>query len=260
MAIYTASDYVIGFAILIVIYKLLKDHLFTKIRLDVYFLISIIPPIIFALTIRLLADANVYTRNELWNATPGVYVLGTIYGAVLIGTGYLVQKRKGIEYWKTVLVIGAVTIPYFFIKLVQVMQNPLNFFYPVVLAVVLTAPVYLILKNFGPTSFITKKENLLIVFAHMLDASGTFIGMERFGFSEENPIPEFLIGLAGTAAVMIPLKLLIVIPALYLIEKWESESPQSDLDSKMLKVIIFVMGFGPGMRNSLLQTLWDVQS
>ncbi len=260
MAVYTASDYIIGFALLLIIYKLLKDHLFTKIQLDEYFLISIIPPIIFALCIRLLADANVYAKNELWSVTPGVYVLGTVYGTVLIGTGYYIQKTRNIEYWKTVIVIGAVTIPYFFIKLVLAMQNPINFFYPVGLAGVLTSAVYLILKNFGPTRFITKKENLLIIFAHMLDASGTFIGIDKFGFSEEHPIPEFLIGLAGTAAVMIPLKLLIVIPALYLIEKWQSESPGSDLDSKMLKIIIFILGFGPGMRNSLLQTLWDVQS
>ncbi len=253
MAVYTPLDYAKSFVILLIILWLLKRYLFTRIALDRDFMLALIPPIVLAITIRLLADAGVYEKSQWWSVTPGIYVLGVAYGSVLVGIGLLVQERYGIRYWKVVLALGVVTIPYFFLKLIAEMNAPLRFFYPVALAALLTLVVGAIARS-ANLQFILTRGNLGIVFAHLLDACGTFIGIDYFHFSEEHILPEIFINLTGTALVMIPLKLLVVGTALYLLEKWRLEEGE-DVYYRIIKITMFILGFGPGTRNSLLLTL-----
>ncbi|WP_456474352.1 DUF63 family protein [Candidatus Pyrohabitans sp.] len=253
MAVYTPLDYVRGFILLIIILWLLKRYLFTRVDLDRDFMIALIPPIVFAITIRLLADAGVYEKSQWWSVTPGIYVLGVAYGSVLVGTGLFLQERYGIRYWKVVLVLGAVTVPYFLIRLISEMSSPIRFFYPVALAAVLTIGVEAVARV-ANLKFLRTSGNQGIIFAHFLDASGTFIGIDYFHFSEEHILPEIIINLAGTALVMIPLKLVVVGAVLYLLEKWRLEEGE-DVYYRIIKVTIFILGFGPGTRNSLLLTL-----
>jgi|Deesub1362B_J571_1020462.scaffolds.fasta_scaffold02914_2 uncharacterized membrane protein len=253
MAVYTPLDYAKSFVILITILWLLRRYLFTRIALDREFMLALIPPIVLAITIRLLVDAGVYEKSQWWSVTPGIYVLGVVYGSMLVGVGLLVQERYGIRYWKVVLVLGAATIPYFLLKLIAEMTSPLRFFYPVALAASLTLVVGGIARV-ASVDFLRTPDNLGIIFAHLLDASGTFIGIDYFHFSEEHILPEIFINLAGTAAVMIPLKLVVVGTALYLLEKWRQEEGE-DVYYRIIKITMFILGLGPGTRNSLLLTL-----
>ncbi|RLG57409.1 MAG: hypothetical protein DRN95_05620 [Candidatus Hydrothermarchaeota archaeon] len=82
----------------------------------------------------------------------------------------------------------------------------------------------------------------------MLDGSGTFIGINYYGFGEEHILTEYLINIAGTSLIIIPVKLIIILLALYILEK-------EDEESKIIKVVLFILGFGPGLRNSLVLTL-----
>ncbi len=253
MAVYTPLDYAKSFVILLIILWALRRYLFTRITPDRGFMLALIPPILLAITVRMLADAGVYEKSQWWSVTPGIYVLGVAYGAALVGIGLAVQKRAGIEYWKVVLALGAVTVPYFLVKLIAEMTSPVRFFYPVTLAALLTLGVYLVARVAG-LGFLHSSGNLGIVFAHLLDASGTFIGIDYFYFGEEHILPEIFINLAGTAAVMIPLKLAVVGTVLYLLEKWRREEGD-ELYYRIIKITIFILGFGPGTRNSLLLTL-----
>jgi uncharacterized membrane protein len=253
MAVYTPLDYAKSFGILIIILWLLKRYLFTRVALDREFMLALIPPIVLAITIRLLADAGVYEKSQWWSVTPGIYVLGVAYGSALVGVGLLVQERYGIRYWKVVLALGAGTIPYFLLKLIAEMNAPLRFFYPVALAALLTLVVGAVAR-LANLRFLHASGNLWIIFAHFLDASGTFIGIDYFHFSEEHILPEIFINLAGTALVMVPLKLLVVGGALYLLEKWREEEGE-DVYYRIIKITMFILGFGPGTRNSLLLTL-----
>ncbi|NOZ59863.1 MAG: DUF63 family protein [Euryarchaeota archaeon] len=253
MAVYTPMDYVKSFAILLLILWALRRYLFTRVSLDRDFMLALIPPVVLAITIRMLADAGVYEKSQWWSVTPGIYVLGVAYGAVLVGIGLALERRFGIRYWKVVLLLGAITIPPFLLKLIAEMTAPHRFLYPVALAAALTLGVYWLARVAG-LGFLHSQGNLAVVFAHMLDASGTFIGIDYFHFGEEHILPEIFINLAGTAAVMIPLKLLVVGAVLYLLEKWRQEEGE-DQYYRIIKITIFILGFGPGTRNSLLLTL-----
>ncbi|MFQ5800674.1 MAG: DUF63 family protein [Candidatus Hydrothermarchaeales archaeon] len=52
---------------------------------------------------------------------------------------------------------------------------------------------------------------------------------------------------------MIPLKIVVILGALYLLDRWKEE--ESDLYYKMVKFVFFIFGFGPGTRDALLLAL-----
>lgn len=96
-------------------------------------------------------------------------------------------------------------------------------------------------------AFLDDRLNLLIIYAHMLDASSTYIGVDWFSYYEKHVVPTFLIDLTGTAAVMFPLKLLILLPALKLIDR-SLEDPSL---RNLIKLTLVVLGLAPAVRNTL---------
>jgi uncharacterized membrane protein len=255
MAVYTPLDYAIGLTILLIIMWLASKYLFKKLEFDIYFAIAMAPVIVFAISVRVLADAGVYSKNELWSVTPGIYITATLFALLIISIGKIIEKVKKVPYWKGSLIVGTPVAAYFLILLLREMRNISLMLEPIVLALVLTAAIY-ILSNFSSrTKLFREKENAAIIFSHMLDGSATFIGIDKYGFYEEHLLPEILIQTAGTAFVMIPLKIVVVLGALYLLERWREEEEESDLYYRMVKFVFFIFGFGPGTRDALLLAL-----
>jgi uncharacterized membrane protein len=98
--------------------------------------------------------------------------------------------------------------------------------------------------------------NVLILSGHMLDASATYVGVDHYGYSEKHRLPSLLMEITGTAAVMFPLKLLFLLPALYYIDS----SIGNDVGENrhllaLVKLAILVLGFGPGIRDLLRLSL-----
>ncbi len=255
MAVYTILDYAIALAILFALLWFLARYLFTRIVPDKYLAIALLPTIALAITIRLLADARVYPKSQYWSVTPGVYLLGFVFGGLAITIGLLAESRWKVEYWKVALVIGVLPLPYFLAKLAPHIAHPVRALYPLLLASVVSAIVYGLSSSRARTRIFTTTSSMAIIFAHLLDASGTFVGMDFYGFYEEHPLPEFLINLTGTAAIMIPLKLTVVLAALYYLETSKEEGVEADLYYKMIKFVFFILGIGPGTRNALILTL-----
>ena len=96
--------------------------------------------------------------------------------------------------------------------------------------------------------------NVAVLFAHFLDASATFVGIDFFGYTEKHVLPAALIEFTGTAAVMFPLKLLIVAFIIYLIDIYYKEDLEEAGYGNMaglLKLSIIVLGLAPGMRDMI---------
>ncbi len=252
MAEYKPIDYVIyGFIMLILIYVAIKI-VFSRVKPDRNFAISLIPAIFLSIIIRVSVDAGIYEKSKLWSVTPGVYVLGFIYGLAYLYTSLFLAKRIKIDYWKLCLIIGFIPIPYFAYNLAKSVESFYLFFVPLTLSALISALYYILLKD---TIIMRAKENILIIYAHLLDATGTFIGIDFFGFGEEHILPEILINMAGTAFIMIPVKLAVITVILYLLEKWYSEQEVEEIYYRVAKLVMFIIGLGPGIRNSLLLTL-----
>lgn len=255
MAVYTPGDYALALAILFVVMWLASRYLFRFVELDIFLFYAMVPVMVFAISIRVLADAGVFEKNELWSVTPGIYIVGTLLGVLTIMMGKMIEKRYGIAYWKNAFILGSVPAAYFSYRLYLEMRSPLHMFQPIVLALLLTSAIYLGSRVSQTTRVFRSSENTAIIFAHMLDASATFIGIDKYGFSEEHILPELFINMAGTAFIMIPLKITVILGALYLLDMWKEDDEGSDLYYKMVKFVFFIFGFGPGVRDSLLLSL-----
>jgi uncharacterized membrane protein len=88
-----------------------------------------------------------------------------------------------------------------------------------------------------------------------MDASSTYVGVDKLGYYEKHVLPSYLIELTGTALVMYPLKLIIFIGVLYLLDT-QFEDDERSINMKMLiKLVILVLGLSPATRNTIRMTL-----
>jgi uncharacterized membrane protein len=95
--------------------------------------------------------------------------------------------------------------------------------------------------------FLEDRFNQMIIYAHMLDASSTYIGVDWFSYYEKHVVPTFFINLVGTAAIMFPLKLLVLLPVLYMIDK----SMQEPSLRNLTRLALITLGLAPAVRNTL---------
>jgi uncharacterized membrane protein len=257
MGYYQPQDYVIYIGILIVVIWILLK-VFSKIKLDKKFVYAISPYILVGVLIRVFADTGTVEFNQWWSVTPGVYILAMLIAWTGVGIGYAVQKVTKIGYHITSFVLGTAFALLLFWKLCEYMVNPATIFFTLAMTLSLTFSVYALSVLFKSKLF-QNKYNLLIMFGHLLDGSSTFIAHDYYGFYEEHILPNIFIDLAGdTAAVMIPIKIIIVTLTLYFMQKWYNEEPKTERNRTiyiMLKLLIFIVGFGPGARNTLLPAL-----
>ena len=89
-----------------------------------------------------------------------------------------------------------------------------------------------------------------LYFAHLLDAKATWLGIQEYGYAEKHVLPTFLIEEFGTAFVMIPLKIIVVTAALWMLFsiKEEDDDPQA---ITLLMMFLITLGLAPGVRDML---------
>ena len=102
------------------------------------------------------------------------------------------------------------------------------------------------------SSPISGGQSLLILFAHMFDAASTYVGVDWFGYVEKHVVPSLLIEAAGTALVMFPLKLLILIPVLAVVEGALRDDPSL---KNLTLFALLTLGLAPAVRNTIRLTL-----
>ena len=102
-------------------------------------------------------------------------------------------------------------------------------------------------RHLSALKSLEERFNQMIIYAHMLDASSTYFGVDWFGYYEKHVVPTFLINLTGSAAIMFPLKLAILLPVLYMIDK----SMQEPSLRNLTKLTLITLGLAPAVRNTL---------
>ncbi|MCK5773110.1 MAG: DUF63 family protein, partial [Thermoplasmata archaeon] len=117
---------------------------------------------------------------------------------------------------------------------------------------IITAVLWYLSGKYEKIGVIFNGVNIMILGGHMLDASATYVGIDHYGYVEKHRLPAILIDLTGTAAVMYPLKLLFIIPALYLMDVVMKGESRRDIHMMALvKLTILILGFAPGSRDLL---------
>jgi uncharacterized membrane protein len=204
-------------------------------------IIPLTPFIFFGSGARALVDNNIYPLTYLL-VTPGIYLLTGLIAIITVLSAYFIEKKTQIDYRYIIFGVGAVIcIPNI------IFLGPINVVAALqVLGIwALISSIFVLLRN--KWSLLSNKINLTVLMAHLFDASSTYVAVDFYGYSEQHVLPSALTGLVGTAAVMFPLKIAVILAALYVIDSYIEDKTIAN----MLKLAIFILGFAPGLRNFL---------
>jgi uncharacterized membrane protein len=245
---------VLGISLFLVL-KLLEK---LNIELDTRFIIAVVPYIFAGSSLRVLEDSNIFAPPLRYLfVTPIIYFFMFASTVFFLTIAVNLENRGKIKdyhvffgyagmMWTviniaTLLVIGEI-------------KNPIPAAAILIFGAVAAGIIYLISRSLNFT-LLTNKLNISLLFAHLLDASSTFVGMDWLGYYEKHVAPTFFINLAGNyidhpSLVMYPLKLLVFIPVLYMLDyKFDTEKEKRLI--ALMKLAILVLGLSPATRNTL---------
>jgi uncharacterized membrane protein len=203
--------------------------------------IPLIPFIFFGSSARALVDNGIYPLTYIL-VTPGIYVLTGLSAIFTVLISVFIERKIDWDYRYIIFTVGAVMC----LPNIYYTQN-IN---PVATLQILgswalaSAPFILLSLKWG---LLKDKFNFGVLLAHLLDASTTFIAVDYYGYGEQHVLPNALTQLADSAIVMYPLKIAVILPALYVIDTYVDDRTIRN----MLKLAIFILGLAPGLRNFL---------
>ena len=238
---YTILNTVV-FGIILGICILLIIKMFKYIKKDpAELMIPLIPFIFFGSSARALVDNNIYPLTYIL-VTPGIYVLTGLMVIITLLFAVFIERKTNFDYRYIIFAVGAVLcIPNILfmspINLVATLQ--------VVGVWAIVSSIFVLLRN--KWSLLSNKFNLSVLMAHLFDASSTYIAVDYYGYYEQHVLPSALTTLFGTALVMFPLKIVVILGALYIIDTYIEDRTIAN----MLKLAIFILGLAPGLRNFL---------
>jgi uncharacterized membrane protein len=157
-------------------------------------------------------------------------------------TAVFIEKRTNFDFRYFIFIVGAVIcVPNI------IFMGPINLIatFQVVGIWALISSIFVLLRN--KWSLLSNKFNLSVLMAHLFDASSTFIAVDYYGYYEQHVLPSALTAVFGTAAIMFPLKIGVILGALYVIDTYIEDRTIAN----MLKLAIFILGLAPGLRNFL---------
>ncbi len=229
-----------------------------KIKIDTRFIIVVTPYILAGSSLRVLKDLGIFAPPfKYLFVTPIIYFLVFAVTITMLALSVNLERRGIIKDYHTFfgyagLVWTGINIAA--LLMVGEVKNPVPAAAILILGIITTYIVFFIFQRLH-FKLLTNKLNISILFAHFLDASSTFIGMDWLGYYEKHVAPTFFIDLAGNyidhpSIVMYPLKLLVFIPVLYMLDYKFDEDKERKLIN-LMKLVILVLGLSPATRNTL---------
>jgi uncharacterized membrane protein len=239
------------------VFKLLEK---LEVKITPRFIASIIPFVLAGSSLRVLEDSPadiIHPPFSYLLITPNIYFL---VFAITIGCLWLSIKLKKAGLVKdSYLIFAGFGLIWFFANMVILLhiQKVVAGYVPLFVIAAgtgITYAFYLVARHFKSSIF-TDPLNLSILLAHLMDASSTYIGVDKLGYYEKHVVPTYLIELTGTALVMYPLKLIIFIGVLYLIDTQFDDDRQSSNMKMLIKLVILILGLSPATRNTIRMML-----
>ncbi|MDR2544904.1 MAG: DUF63 family protein [Methanobrevibacter sp.] len=216
--------------------------LFKKLKVDPIRLIApSIPFILMGAIIRVFVDNHILEYNYFL-ITPGLILILAIISSLSFCISLYLEKKLNVDYNIILLLMGSILSLYLLFKIKKISFIPLT---EVIILWIFINLIFIIFNK--KYNLLKNKYNLSIYFAHTLDATSTFISVDLFNYNEEHILPNFILSSAGTSMILIPYKIAIILFSIYLID--------SNINNKtlngLLKLVIFVLGLAPALRNIL---------
>jgi uncharacterized membrane protein len=124
------------------------------------------------------------------------------------------------------------------------------------LAIVTSAAVWGFMRYVLKWGYVSDPLYCVLIFGQLLDASATSYGIDlhSIAYTEVHVVGGALIAWTGTAFSMFPLKLVILFPAIYVLQQYRKEAAPVFWHLVLLAMII--VGFAPGVRGMVRMVLY----
>ncbi|MDD2666096.1 MAG: DUF63 family protein [Methanocellales archaeon] len=243
-----------GILLGIAIFGVLKLLEKLRIEIDERFIMMTLPYMLVGSTLRVMEDADMFAPPMKYLfITPLIFFLiAAVCLAILLTLTELHKKGKIGDRGMSFLYVGAgwEILSLFILLSTQEITRLWVLLAVLGIATPMAMAVYLIARRFDMAWM--KEINAVILWAHLFEATSTFIGVDFLGYGEKHVLSTFMIDWSGTGAVMYPLKLITILSILYIIDHHLSEEPKT---GNLAKLAILMLGLAPGLRNTLRMML-----
>ncbi len=233
------------------------------VKVDRRFVLATIPFVVFGGVLRVVEDSGVITSDlRFLVVTPLIYfVIFGICALTLVVSRELEVRGHIRDYVPWYAGTGAVCAAAAFLVLVVIGVGRGVFSLPVagvilVLAALSTIAVLGMMQILLKWGYAADPLYRILVFGHMLDASATSYGIDihPLHYMEQHVVGGTLIAATGTAFSMFPLKLLVLFPAVYILERFRNEG--SSQLWHLIVLAMIVVGLAPGIRDMMRMVLY----
>jgi uncharacterized membrane protein len=235
-----------------------------KLTVDTQFILATLPYVVLGGVLRVVQDTGMIKGDlQFLIVTPLIYfVLFFFTLSILFVSRYLEAQGLVKNFLSLYAFVGAMSA--FIVVLILAAYGMTTtridlfvlFIIPL-MAVVATALLWSFMRYVLAWKYVSHPLYITLIFGHMLDASATSFGIDlhpALRYVEEHVVGSNLIQWTGTAFVMFPLKLIVLFPAIYILELYRKEA---DPDFWHLVVLaMIVVGLAPGIRDMTRMVLY----
>ncbi|MDR0980648.1 MAG: DUF63 family protein [Methanocalculaceae archaeon] len=250
--------------LLVTLYLLYRWVRANNIRVDTQLILASMPFVVFGGVLRVVEDTGCIP--EPWwvlFVTPPIFFVVLLYTILVLVLSRTLEKHG---------VVASYTKPYFWVGVVSnlvclaflcwwgVTRTELALWVAgciLVIAVVAAFLFWALLRYGFRWEYVTHPLYKILIFGQLLDASATSFALDLhpMHYIEQHVLGDALIQLTGTAFVMFPLKMAVLIPAIWILEMFRKEEGMAEIWHLVLLAMITV-GFAPGVRDILRMVLF----
>jgi uncharacterized membrane protein len=233
-------------------------------KIDARFILATLPFVVLGGLLRVVQDTGMITGDfQFLLVTPLIYfVLFFFTISMLFLSRYLTLQgftKNFLTFYTfagimsafvVLLVLFAWGINYAHVDLFILAIIPL-------MALTATFLVWACMRYLLRWEYVTDPLYLILIFGQLLDASATSYGIDlhpSVRYIEQHVVGSGLIELTHTAFVMFPLKLVVLFPAIYIMELYRKEANPAFWHLVLLAMI--VVGLAPGIRDMMRMVLY----
>ena len=256
----------ITYALILIVALYLIYYWFKRsnIAIDGPFVLATLPYVILGGVLRVVQDTHMITSDlQFILVTPPIYILLFFYAVIILFLSkYLQEQGFCKNYLKlyggaglftsfcVVLLLASWGMTHTRIDLFVLAIIPL-------MALVASALVFAFMRYALKWEYVCDPLYITLIFGQLLDASATSYGIDlhpSVKYIEQHVVGSFLIDWTGTAFVMFPLKLLVLFPAIYIMELYRKEANPAFWHLVLLAMI--TVGLAPGIRDMTRMVLY----
>jgi len=244
---------------LYILYRCLKK---ANITIDTPLILTGLTYIILGGLLRVVEDTGMVP--EPWwilFVTPQVYFLTMFFAMAMLFFSYQLQKNKVVVSYTTPFMLGGIISSLItagflvWFGITQATDVDLGAGILVILiAAAAAVALWAILRYIFRWEYVNQPLYIVLIAGHMLDASATSYALAFKGYIEQHVLGGTLITLTGTPYVMFALKIVVLIPAIWVLEKFRKE-PGMDSIWHLVLLAMIVVGLAPGLRDVLRMAL-----